>query len=62
MLTQHNRAFKEWAVACEAMKGGAQILLIRKGGIRECDDVLREFGLSRFVLKVVPGLFELEER
>lgn len=35
MLTQHDRAFKEWAVACEAMKEGRQILLIRKGGIRE---------------------------
>ncbi len=35
MLEQHNRAFKEWAVACEAMRKGEQILLIRKGGIRE---------------------------
>lgn len=30
-----NQAFKEWAIACEAMKEGRQILLIRKGGIRE---------------------------
>jgi len=30
-----NRAFKEWAVACEAMRNGRQMLLIRKGGIRE---------------------------
>jgi hypothetical protein len=35
MLAQHDRAFKEWAVSCEAMKEGRQILLIRKGGIRE---------------------------
>jgi hypothetical protein len=35
MRAEHNRAFKEWAVACEAMRDGRQILLIRKGGIRE---------------------------
>jgi len=35
MLSEHNRAFKEWAVVCEAMKAGRQIVLIRKGGIRE---------------------------
>lgn len=35
MKAVHNRAFKEWAVACEAMREGRQILLIRKGGIRE---------------------------
>jgi len=35
MLERHNRAFKEWAVSCEAMWRGEQILLIRKGGIRE---------------------------
>jgi hypothetical protein len=35
MQATHNRAFKEWAVACEAMREGRQILLIRKGGIRE---------------------------
>lgn len=35
MLTEHNRAFKEWAAACQAMRDGRQILLIRKGGIRE---------------------------
>jgi hypothetical protein len=35
MLTEHDRAFKEWAVACAAMREGKQILLIRKGGIRE---------------------------
>jgi hypothetical protein len=31
----HNRAFKEWAIACEALKSGEQTLLIRKGGVRE---------------------------
>ena len=35
MLTENNRAFKEWAVACDALRDGRQILLIRKGGIRE---------------------------
>lgn len=35
------RAFKEWAVACEAMRAGRQILLIRKGGIREDGGVFR---------------------
>lgn len=35
MKAEHNRAFKEWAIACEAMREGRQILLIRKGGIRE---------------------------
>jgi len=32
---ENDRAFKEWAVACDAMRDGRQILLIRKGGIRE---------------------------
>jgi hypothetical protein len=35
MKATHNRAFKEWAVACAAMREGRQLLLIRKGGIRE---------------------------
>ena len=35
MKAECNRAFKEWAVSCEAMQSGKQILLIRKGGIRE---------------------------
>ncbi|MCS6777593.1 MAG: DUF1802 family protein [Chloroherpetonaceae bacterium] len=35
MQPASNQAFKEWAIACEAMKEGRQILLIRKGGIRE---------------------------
>ena len=30
-----DRAFKEWAVSCEALGTGEQTLLIRKGGIRE---------------------------
>jgi hypothetical protein len=41
MRSQHDRALKEWAVACEAMKAGRQIVLIRKGGIREDDGVFR---------------------
>ena len=35
MKEYHDRAFKEWAAACEALRRGRQILLIRKGGIRE---------------------------
>lgn len=35
MKLENNRAFKEWAVSCEALTEGKQILLIRKGGIRE---------------------------
>lgn len=41
MLMEHNRAFKEWAIACEAMKAGRQIALLRKGGIREEEGVFR---------------------
>jgi len=41
MKQLHDRAFKEWAIACEAMKMGRQIVLIRKGGIREEDGVFR---------------------
>jgi hypothetical protein len=37
----HNRAFKEWAVVCEALKSGRQTVLIRKGGIREEDGIFR---------------------
>ncbi len=32
---QLSHAFKEWAVAVEALEAGATILLLRKGGIRE---------------------------
>jgi hypothetical protein len=35
MKTENDRAFKEWAVACDALREGRQILLVRKGGIRE---------------------------
>jgi hypothetical protein len=35
MKTANDRAFKEWAVSCEALRTGRQILLVRKGGIRE---------------------------
>lgn len=41
MLTENNRALKEWAIACEAMKSGEQIVLIRKGGIREEEGTFR---------------------
>lgn len=33
--TTTRTALKEWAVACEALGGGQQILLLRKGGISE---------------------------
>lgn len=35
MKPENDRAFKEWAVSCAALQSGRQILLIRKGGIRE---------------------------
>src|ERR1043166_4848065 len=35
MKKEHNRAFKEWAVSCELLREGRQLLLIRKGGIVE---------------------------
>lgn len=35
MKEVNDAAFKEWAVACEALRSGAQTVLIRKGGIRE---------------------------
>lgn len=35
MKSSHDRAFKEWAVSCEALQEGRQTLLLRKGGIRE---------------------------
>lgn len=41
MLSENDRAFKEWAVVCEALKAGRQIVLIRKGGIREDEGVFR---------------------
>src|SRR5215467_3400745 len=49
MLTAHDRAFKEWAVVCEALKTGRQTILIRKGGIREEDGIFRVDD-SEFVL------------
>lgn len=49
MLERHNRAFKEWAVSCDAMRRGEQILLIRKGGIREEGGVF-EISDSEFFL------------
>ena len=36
---ENNRALKEWATACAALRDGNQILLIRKGGIREEEGV-----------------------
>lgn len=35
MLSQHDRAFKEWAVVCNALRSCRQTVLVRKGGIRE---------------------------
>jgi hypothetical protein len=50
MNTEHDRAFKEWAVACEALRQGRQILLIRKGGIREEGGVFRVADSEFFLL------------
>jgi hypothetical protein len=33
--TQGSAAFKEWAVSCEALAEGRQVMLFRKGGIKE---------------------------
>lgn len=41
MKPTHDRAFKEWAVSCQALAEGRQTLLIRKGGIREEGGVFR---------------------
>ncbi len=35
LLSSHSLALKEWAVVVEALSRGKQILLLRKGGIRE---------------------------
>jgi len=35
MLTSNDVALKEWAVVCHMLASGRQILLVRKGGIRE---------------------------
>ena len=49
MKQENNRAFKEWKAACDEMRDGRQTVLIRKGGIREENDVFemtdREFFL-----------------
>jgi len=41
MKAENNRAFKEWAMVCQAMKDGLHTVLIRKGGIREEEGVFR---------------------
>ena len=50
MREENNRAFKEWAVACDALRAGRQILLIRKGGIREEDGVFTMTDSEFFLL------------
>ncbi len=35
MLTVNNIALKEWAIICRELAGGRQIILLRKGGIRD---------------------------
>jgi hypothetical protein len=35
MLTSNDVALKEWAVTCHMLASGRQIVLVRKGGIRE---------------------------
>src|ERR1051325_9763752 len=41
MRLEHDRAFKEWAVVCRALRDGDQTVLLRKGGIREEDGMFR---------------------
>lgn len=75
MLAENNRAFKEWAVACETISTGKQTVLIRKGGVREEDGIFSmsdsEFSLlptyehqKAGLLKpeYLPALAHLEER
>jgi hypothetical protein len=50
LLSENNRALKEWALICEAMKEGRQIVLLRKGGIREEDGVFRVEDKEFFLL------------
>jgi hypothetical protein len=50
MFSEHDRAFKEWALVCEALKEGRQTVLIRKGGIREEDGVFRVNDPAFFLL------------
>lgn len=35
MRSSDNKAFKEWAIVCRALASGAQILILRKGGVAE---------------------------
>src|SRR5690348_1130846 len=35
MRDANHIAFKEWAAVCEALAAGAQVLILRKGGIHE---------------------------
>jgi hypothetical protein len=44
-------ALKEWAVACQALGRGQQILLVRKGGISEAH---REFRVERSEFLLLP--------
>lgn len=39
--TQGLAAFKEWAVSCEALGQGRQVMLLRKGGIKERGHVFK---------------------
>ena len=41
MRYENDKAFKEWAVSCDALATGRQTVLIRKGGIREEGGVFR---------------------
>ncbi len=62
MLNQNNRAFKEWAVACDALRDGRQILMVRKGGIREDGCVFTMTDSEFFLLPTFehqnPGLLQ----
>src|SRR5947207_851465 len=50
MLNENDRAFKEWAVICDALSEGRQIALLRKGGIREEEGLFRVSDPEFFLL------------
>ncbi len=51
MRDRLDRALKEWAVACNALRDGQMSLLIRKGGIREEGGVFRVDDSEFFLLR-----------
>ncbi|MGH7315203.1 MAG: DUF1802 family protein [Candidatus Rokuibacteriota bacterium] len=54
MLTSNDVALKEWAVICHMLASGRQIVLVRKGGIRE---PARGFDVEHREFVLVPTYF-----